>query len=331
MSTIRDEPVALSGWDLPDPPFHEGELAVQRRLGVEQKMAAVGRRVIRRFMPEQHREFFPLLSMLVFGGIDEAGQPWASLLTGPPGFVDSPDPQTLRLRAESVPGDPLDELLARGGEVGLLGLDLSTRRRNRMNGRMSVLAPDVRMVQVHQSFGNCPKYIQVRELSLAPACEPGEALAARSISTSLSADDIALVSGADIFFIASSSGGQIGPAAGADVSHRGGRPGFVRVTDAGRQLLVPDFVGNSLYNTLGNLCVEPRAGLLFIDWRTGDLLHVAASAEILWLGPEVDAYPGAQRLVRLSVRSVVRRPGALPLRGPAQGGLSPYLELPGER
>jgi len=115
----------------------------------------------------------------------------------------------------------------------------------------------------------------------------------------------------------------VGRAGGVDVSHRGGKPGFVRVDDDGT-LTMPDLAGNFFFNTLGNIAVNPRAGLLFIDFDNGDLLYLAVNAEIVWHGPEVRAFEGAQRLLRMHVTAMRRVEASLPLRwGPAS--LSPVL------
>ncbi len=114
---------------------------------------------------------------------------------------------------------------------------------------------------------------------------------------------------------------------GVDVSHRGGKPGFVRVDDA-RTLSAPDFIGNFFFNTLGNLTLNPRAGLLFIDFENGDLLYLAVTAEILWDGDALSGFTGAERLLRFSVQQAMRVSGAMPLRwGSAEP--SPHLARTG--
>lgn len=293
-------------------PFHAGEQALQLRGGSRAQLAEVGPRVIRSFLPQQHRDFFADLPFILVATVDADGQPWASALAGPPGFVHSPQPDRLRIDALPSAHDPVAPLQA-GAAIGLLGIQPHTRRRNRMNGR--VLAVDARgfEVQVGQSFGNCPKYIQPREARHAPAA--GAAPAPRRMAQ-LDAAARQLVGRADTFFIASAhpqaAHADAPPAFGIDVSHRGGPPGFVRIGDDGT-LQVPDFIGNSFFNTLGNLQLEPRCGLLFLDFERGDLLHVAARASVQWDGPEVAAIEGAQRLLRLEVLQAVAAPAALPL------------------
>lgn len=301
-------------------PFHEGELTAQRHAGVSAAAEAAGRRGIRAYLPEQHREFFAQLPFLVVGGTDAAGQPWATLRVGMPGFVASPDPRTLCVTGGALRDDPLADAWRAGGLIGALGLQPHTRRRNRVNGVIASLDGDAMTVAVSQSFGNCPKYIQSRTAEFDPrvgaadAEQPVPQQPAQQRSAELSAADCALVSSADTFFVASANtSAAAGGARGVDVSHRGGMPGFVRVDDA-RTLTTPDFSGNNFFNTIGNLLHEPRAGLLFVDFEQGDLLYVAADAQIVWDGPELDTFDGARRLVRFHVRDVRRSPAVLPFR-----------------
>lgn len=292
--------------------FHEGELALQRRAGSYARLADAAPRVIRDHMPEQHREFFTLLPFLLAGSLDAEGQPWASVLAGPPGFVVSPDPRQLRIGVLPLPHDPLHANLRAGAQLGLLGIQPHTRRRNRMNGTVTAVDDGGFTVQVGQSFGNCPKYIQARE----PHHMPGaQGIPQAEHMEQLDDAAVAMVRQADTFFIATAhpQAGQGSEAAwGVDVSHRGGPAGFVQVQQG--QLVVPDFVGNGFFNTLGNLQLHPRCGLLFMDFSSGDLLYVAAQASLEWDGPAVQAIEGAQRLLRLAPLRALRLRGALPLR-----------------
>jgi uncharacterized protein len=310
-----------------EPVFHEGELALQQAAGSRTRLADVGPRVIRDFMPDQHRDFFAQLPFLVVGSLDEEGQPWASVLAAPPGFVTSPDAARLAVHAPPLPHDPLAHNLAPGVPIGLLGIEPHTRRRNRANGHVSYVAEDGFGVHVEQSFGNCPKYIQARRPEFDDA-DRAAAVAHRMEHLDEAAR--AIVGAADTMFIATAH-----PAAatapsrafGVDVSHRGGKPGFVHIDEAG-VLMVPDFVGNFYFNTLGNLAVNPPCGLLFIDFERGDLLYIAARGEIIADGPLVQAFEGAQRVLRLQVVSVLRVEGALPLRW-SDAQLSPALAATG--
>lgn len=290
-----------------DTPWHAGERRLQARAGSEERLAEVGRRVLRDYMPDQHRTFFEQLPFVVLGTIDAAGRPWATLLEGRPGFIRSPTSRKLRIDATWGADDPAWSSPAPGerGGVGLLGIELPTRRRNRANGLLSTVAGALEL-DVVQSFGNCPQYIHMREaFYLGPETPaPPEALAL------LDAEARALVGSADTLFIASAY--PAGPGGGVDVSHRGGAPGFVTQQPDGT-LLLPDYAGNLFFNTLGNLREWPHAGLLFIDFESGDLLQIAVDAELIWDGPLVSAHAGALRLLRLTPTAALRQRAGLAL------------------
>lgn len=300
-----------------DSPFHPGEQQIQGRLGMRDKLEDIGRRMIRDHMPEQHREFFALLPWLLVGSRDADGQPQASVLWGTPGFATSPQPQRLRIDTLPEADDPLAANLRAGTGLGLLGIELPTRRRNRMNGRVEALSDGGFAVAVQQSFGNCPKYIQVRSWQAATRqpgqLEQGEGLDPRWLP---------LVEGSDTLFIASGNGADM------DISHRGGPRGFVRLARDGR-LWLPDYSGNFMFNTLGNLLLEPRCALLWIDFASGDLLHLEARAELVWPEDYAEpAPPGAERMLALTPGRWRLRRGRLPLTfGSAEP--SPFLPAQG--
>ena len=307
-------PTPAPGWPHLQSPFHPAELALQERFGQRGALDAGARRGVRGMLVEQHRQFFAQIPFILFGSVDATGQPWASMLAGEPGFAHSPDPEHLRIDLQLAQGDPLRENLTMGTSVGVLGIELPTRRRNRMNGRVVEFSETGFTLDVNQSYGNCPQYIQGRELF--PAADAADA-ASVVRSDRLNARDRLLLESADSFYIASSNPDLAdGVTSGTDVSHRGGRPGFIRVDDD-RTITTPDFVGNYFFNTIGNLMVEPRAGLLFADFETGDLLLAAVRTEIIWEGPEVDAFAGAQRLIKFHITQVLRLPRALPWRANA--------------
>lgn len=301
-----------SGWPHPESPFHSGEQALQARMGWREDMEPRGRQAIRAFMPQQHRDFYAELPFLIVGACDAGGQPWASLLSGAPGFVSAPNERTLHIAALPPPGDPLHGCLAPGAPLAVLGIAPAARRRNRANGRIEALTADGFTLAVEQSFGNCPKYIHPRQ----PLPAPGTATRSQRWPQ-LEAAEQALIAAADTFFIASARlDAEAGHAAGCDVSHKAGAPGFVRIDDA-HTLTIPDYSGNRYFNTLGNLSHDPRAGLLFIDFSGGDLLYLAGRARIVWpeeAAEEVASFAGAERLLRLDIEQVLRIEGGLPWR-----------------
>ena len=292
-------------------PWHAGELAMQRSAGSAEKLATRGHLLLRDHLIDQHRQFYPLLPFVVAGAVDRQGDAWATILAGQPGFLQSPDPHRLSIAAARDPNDPADAGLNDGDAVGLLGIELHTRRRNRLNGlvrRMSAQAFDV---DVRQSFGYCPQYIQLRDFTFVrdPA---GSAGAAPTGLDRLDDRARAMIAAADTFFVASYiDEAEYGRA--VDVSHRGGRPGFVRVGTDG-VLTIPDFSGNRFFNTLGNLVANPKSGLLFVDFETGDELQLTGDAEVILDSPEIASFQGAERLWRFRPRRILYRPEALPLR-----------------
>lgn len=315
----------MSGIDAAPDRRHDGERAVQQRVGVHERMGEVMSQVVRNHMPEQHRELFCKLPTLLVGSVDTQGRPWASVLIGAPGFIGAPDATHLRIAATPAADDPWQ--LAAGTPLGLLGIEPHTRRRNRMNGSVVALDEGGFTVQVDQSFGNCPKYIQAR----VPTRVDRRAASAQVEGAVLSAAARALVQASDTLFIATASPGARAHAGadGVDVSHRGGRPGFVRLDDVNGAtvLSVPDYRGNQFFNTLGNVAVHPRAGLLFIDYTEGHLLQLTGHAEIVWDEALLQAHPGALRLLRITVQAGVWRPHALPLRWSVPE-LAPQFDTP---
>jgi hypothetical protein len=278
---------------------------VQERAGVRESAAKIGTGIDDE-IPAPAAHFLAQRYTLYVGSIDAAGRPWASELVGPPGFVRVVAPRTVRIEAAPAPWDPLAENLAASPQVGLLAIDLVTRRRYRVNGTATALPGGVVEVGVVQAYGNCPKYIQRREptgVVERPADASGVVRAA-----ALGEAARALVSRADTFFLATAH-----PAAGADVSHRGGRSGFVRVADE-RTLVWPDYPGNTMFMSLGNVEAHPRAGALFVDFASGDTVQLTGTARIDWDATRAATVAGAERLIELGVEDVVVAPGSSPLR-----------------
>ncbi|MBQ0719291.1 MAG: pyridoxamine 5'-phosphate oxidase family protein [Gammaproteobacteria bacterium] len=298
-------------------PFHAGEQAVQKRLGVRDAAEQLGRAMIRPFMPDQHREFFHNLVYLFVGISDEEGLPWATILTGQPGFISSPNNRRLQIRVLSSYQTLAIKQLKPGRAVGLLGIDLAKRRRNRLNGVVAAVTTKGAVVEidiaVHESFGNCPQYIQAREVSPRQQPEdfnPGEVL----IDNVFNAPVKTLMTRADTFFIATQHRHDDGLNRGsADISHRGGEPGFVHVEND-KTAVFPDYRGNRHFNTLGNLSLDSGAGLLFIDFTNGDALQLRGASKILWDDPRQSDFPGAERLIEFTLQESCWMPGSIALR-----------------
>lgn len=284
---------------------------MQSRLGASDVAARIARS-IRPTLPPVAAAFLADQPMLVIGASDDEGSPWASLLVGPPGFIHPTSSTSVDVRALPAPGDPLHTTLAEApAEVGTIAIEPASRRRMRLNGHsrptLSTGDQPGLALTLREVFANCPKYISARTV----ATTSGGAAGHPRRSPALSDADVSLIRAADTFFITTSDA-----EGGVDSSHRGGRPGFVSVDD--REISFADYAGNSMYITLGNLEVNPRAGLLFLDFASGDILQVTGSAWVDF-GLVHPGAAGALRTVRFRVREVVRQPGATGLVwGPAE-------------
>lgn len=277
---------------------HRGEQLVQRRAGVTAD--GRGSAGVSGAIPPVAAEFLSRQRMLVIAAADDDGMVWAGVLTGPEGFTTAPETRTVVAHALPRDGDPLAGCFDTERDIGMLAIEPAGRRRMRVNGRARKDG-DRLLVHTEQVYANCPKYIQTRTVTEddLPAGSP-TALTTRA----LNADQQRWITAADTFFVATHAAGL-----GADVSHRGGNPGFVTVT-GDRRLTWPDYVGNSMYMTLGNLELDPRCGLLFLDWERGHALHLTGRARVDWSPERAAAVPGAQRLVDFDVERVVQVAGA---------------------
>jgi predicted pyridoxine 5'-phosphate oxidase superfamily flavin-nucleotide-binding protein len=280
--------------------FHIGEKQAQALAGFSSSAAA-----IRDYMPEQHRTFFAGLEFMMLATVDETGAPLATVVArdaGKAALLASPDERTLRVDTAIDIDDPVLSRLRAGSEVGMLGIDFRTRRRNRANGIVNVIGDDFFDINVLQSFGNCPKYIHVRDVVVKPRAS-SVAVTPRLLAR---LDDAAreAIGAASTIFVATASGHHVA-AGGVDISHRGGEPGFVKVE--GDTLMVPDYLGNRYFNTLGNMLLEPRAALLLIDFRNGDLYHLQGRTEIQWQSQRLAEFKAAERLWLFHVEKGTRR------------------------
>jgi uncharacterized protein len=283
--------------------FHPGELEVQTQAGVT--FAAHGP-VFADTITARARSFLEAQSFLIAASIDARGHPWASLLTGPAGFATAPADHTISIAVNPTAGDPLEHGLVPGAAIGLLVIEPATRRRHRINGRIEPHRPDQASpdrarsdqvgfkIKIEQAYGNCPQYIQARTL------EPIEEVRQDTTpqvhrAPALTTSQRDWIAQADTFFIASSH-----PEGGADASHRGGKPGFVRVIDH-THLEFPDYSGNKMFNTLGNIRATGRMGLLFLDFEHGRTLQLTGRVEVIWDANVIAQYPAAERVIRLEL------------------------------
>ena len=309
--------------------FHAGEREIQTSLGVRESMERFSKQVIANFMPEQHRDFYQRLPFIMLGHADKKGWPWASILCNPfidtelvdteAEFVTSENNKKLTINSKPIAGEPFSKLLQeyqpqQNKRIGLLGIELSSRRRNRMAGHITQVNNTTIEIEVDQAFGNCPQYIQTRELIKTDKSLEKET--ELNAITEFDSNTKQFIRDSDTFFVASyvkpgEENANINE--GVDVSHRGGRPGFIRVDD-NHTLTIPDYTGNFHFNTLGNFLLTPKAGLLFPDFETGHLLTLTGTVEILWDSDDIEFFEGAERLWQFKIDHGYWIKNALPLR-----------------
>lgn len=285
--------------------YHDGEIEVQSRAGVREMANRIGRS-IGSIIPLAAQEFLRRQPMIIIGSLDGDGRVWASLLTGEQGFMQIRDERTLRINAVPVNGDPLTDNIKVNVQVGILAIEPAMRRRMRLNGKAELTSDHAILVHAEQVFSNCPKYIQAREWEIKDdAASPSKNVLS---DTKLNAEQQHFINTADTFFIASSH-----KEGGVDASHRGGNPGFIHV--ANESLLVfPDYSGNMMFQTLGNITANPNAGLLFIDFKLGTTLQLTGRAKIFWDAEHTAKFVGAERVVEFQIDKVVEIDNATRLR-----------------
>ena len=296
------------------PVFHRGEVEAQKRAGYPDFAENIRKAgYVRAFMPDQHREFFESLPMTALAALDQNGRPWVTMLLNLDRTTHSPTPELLGFSRLPLLSQELNLRIEPGSKIGLCGVELETRRRNRMNGTVIDHDNTAFTIKVDQSYGNCPQYIQKREISLRPECVNVEV--AIEHTGTISADAKTLIEAADTFFIASRAPSITDdPRSGVDASHRGGKPGFVNVSDQ-TTLSFPDYSGNRFFNTIGNLEIDGRVGLLFPDFASGDVVLITGRANVVWDDKRIAAFDGAERFIDITVEQVVLAKQLLPITG----------------
>ena len=271
-------------------PFHEGELEIQGRLGVRSE-AKQNSGVITDSIVKGAFRFIEQQRMTVLGSIDQDENVWASVLVGQEGFMQAATERLVTFDLSNTAEnehDPFWKNIESHPQVGMLVIELATRRRLRINGRVRRNGEQQLELEVLESYPNCPKYIQRRQVANAPSVS--HAVKSQVFEgDKLGAPQQAVISKADTLFVAS-----VHPERGVDASHRGGNPGFVHAVDDST-LRIPDYAGNCMFNTLGNFVVNPRAGIVFIDFESGSTLQLTGRAEILWDADDLQEETGGTK------------------------------------
>jgi uncharacterized protein len=295
-------------------PFHEGELLVQQRVG-ETIAAQRNGQIIADTILKGAIEFIEQQKMVVLGSVDSQQHVWASLLFGSPGFIKYIDARAIEFDLTKATLNPLDPFwtnIQTEHQIGMLAIELASRRRLRINGRIDSLsavgvslplgtaeAPrtetlrerltsDRLRLNVLESYPNCPKYIQRRQLVLNST--DVKQYTQPQFGQFLTSEQQNWIAAVDTLFVASAH-----PHRGVDASHRGGNPGFVQILNE-RSLRIPDYAGNSMFNALGNLVINPHAGLVFLDFERSRTLQLTGQATIQWhLDDSTDSTGGTYR------------------------------------
>ncbi|KAF7357898.1 putative PNPOx domain-containing protein [Mycena venus] len=328
--------MALNGW-------HRGENAIHHKLNTFDDYA-----VSRLYMhisgdlPGEHAQFHSTrLSFLPVTTLDDTGRPWGSILAGKdgePGFIHTPRYSTLRVDAKLWEGDPLvqnSKLYERADQTMLvagIGIELGTRRRNKFAGFVSQLNQAEGGMkldfQVNEAIGNCPKYINIRDLVPHPNTVPKIAYQKAHLSPNdrLPDEAIALITASDTVFLGTTykafAQDSLQFPSHLGMNHRGGRPGFMRVVPSdGRTVVIPDFSGNRFMTSLGNIEATPLASLTFIDFVSGDILYLTGGAENLVGDDALKLMPFQKTLTTVYATGYTLVRDALPVR--QRNGTSP--------
>lgn len=259
----------------PLPTFHEGEIKMQELTGEKEigdrNGQMVGKLIPRGALPFIEKQRFMLLTTL-----DDQGHHWVTPLFGEPGFVKACSQDQVQLKTDSIksiPHENWEERIQSRPEVGILFIDLETRKRLRVNGRFRKIQDGLYRLEVIEAYPNCPKYI-TRRMVRSHDENTDDSTEGKTGEGSLPDDLIQLIKDSDTLFVGSSN-----PNRGVDASHRGGNPGFVEILDA-QNLRVPDYAGNSMFNTLGNFLIQPKGGLLFLDFEKSRILQLSGTAKV---------------------------------------------------
>lgn len=268
--------------------YHSGERKAQQLAG-EQDIADAREGMMRSSIPRQVFDWLTKQTFLAIATLDTADHLWATFVPGKPGFLQADANGTHLWVERTMPPTVLSNLKG-GGNVGLLAIDLISRQRMRINGIATAL-PTGLHISVQEAFFNCPKYI-TRRTTLTSIADNEST---KHEGAYLLAEHLQLLSETDLLFLATTH-----PERGLDVSHRGGDPGFVQLLPDGR-IRIPDYTGNSLFNSLGNLLIDPRIALAIPNLRTGTILQITGTATIQWHDRnEADSTGGTHRFVDIA-------------------------------
>lgn len=254
-------------------PFHQGELDVQKLTG-EQAIASRVGKLIQDSIPTRALDFIHQQSVIWIGIEGQDSFLWAFPLFGSPGFINPDIEKLLEINLEdnfSIP-DKWISSLKKGKAIGCLVIDLSTRSRVRINGIIQEVTKNNLQIDIQQSYPNCTKYIRKREIRGNPEFS---IFSIKSSGIELNEQAKSIINSSDTAFVTSLASN------GADISHRGGVSGFIKYCFTNK-ILVPDYKGNSMFNTLGNFKANPQGGMTIVDFVRGYYLQLSGKINIIF-------------------------------------------------
>jgi predicted pyridoxine 5'-phosphate oxidase superfamily flavin-nucleotide-binding protein len=255
--------------------FHEGEQKIQEIIGETNTANSNGRMISDKIIKGAFN-FINVQQNVVVSSTDGNGNIWTSLLLGESGFVTVKDEKTVEINLpllKSTSKDILFKNIKHNLNIGMLFIELSTRRRFRLNGQV-IPTQNGFAVKVIEAYPNCPKYIQKRTITFTNIEEDNSVI--QKEGNVLDTTAKTFIKDADTLFV-----GSAATNANMDASHRGGAKGFVDILENGT-LKIPDYAGNSMYNTLGNFVINPNAGVTFIDFKQSISLQLSGEASLLF-------------------------------------------------
>jgi len=289
-------------------PFHQGEIDTQERAGASEGLVDSAQHAITNYLPEIHQMFLSKLPMVFIGAEDKQKNVWSSVLLSDVQLIDINDENNFTINSSFIDIDPLAKQLEEDSEIGLLGIEFETRRRNRISAKINQISDSSIGLMVKQCYGNCPKYIQRRE---------GKIKAIKSKSESIRLvqfdDEISnFLLSVDSLFIASKHVDEKNDYnRGLDSSHRGGVAGFIQVPDE-KTILIPDYIGNNFFNTIGNISQNPKVGLQFLDFENHHRLMLTGTAQVIWADDEELPFAGVDRMIRFTLNHGYHLKNSLP-------------------
>ncbi len=284
--------------------FHSGELAAQDKAGTRGIAAEliVGKSDSLSFSAN-HDAFLAAQSFAIISSVDmDNGRVWVTPLFAKEGDLAAISEKEITLSVDCIPEGDILRAVKSNAPLSLLGIDLNRRIRHRISGH-AVVSADTKNThlhfQVNEYSPNCPKYINRRQIVLDPDNSDSVVKnAIRQERSTLSESDQAFIQSMDTLWI-----GSYAPEAGADCNHRGGKPGFIRVTSPST-IEWPEYRGNGMFYTSGNLERYDQAGVTLVDFESGSMIQMTGRAVVDW---HYDGqYEGATRLMKFNIEQLVR-------------------------